>query len=281
MRIGFLMRHYRTADRGHMPEVAAILAAWGVTVQRIHLSERLIDMSTVRVEHDLYVLKDKSDLAMSVAASLHVAGAFVLNPYPVSAMLRDKIATSYVLHAAGLPVPATFVASHPEQLRPALEEGPLVVKPHRGSRGEGVCIVRNAQELLALPPITGPLFAQRYHPPDGRDRKLYVIGGELFGVKRVWPPRAYEDKLGEPFTPSAELTDIAQRCGAAFGIDLFGVDIVESEAKPYVVDMSSLPGFKGVPDAAQRLATYLYDAAERMLTSAPAVAGPSAAMASR
>ena len=48
-----------------------------------------------------------------------------------------------------------------------------------------------------------------------------------------------------------------------FGIDLHGVDIIESEGQPYVVDMSTMPGFKGVPDAPLHLAEYFYDAAKR------------------
>src|SRR5207247_9306136 len=55
----------------------------------------------------------------------------------------------------------------------------------------------------------------------------------------------------------------AVRCGQAFGIDLYGVDIIESEGKPYVVDMCSIPGFKGVPDAVPLLTRYFYEAAER------------------
>src|SRR3989442_1620181 len=55
----------------------------------------------------------------------------------------------------------------------------------------------------------------------------------------------------------------ALRCGRAFGIDLYGVDFIESAGKQYVVDMSSIPGFKGVPDAPSHLANYFYAAAER------------------
>ena len=53
------------------------------------------------------------------------------------------------------------------------------------------------------------------------------------------------------------------RCGEAFGIDLYGVDTIERDGTPYVVDMNSIPGFKGVPDAPLRVARYLYAAAER------------------
>jgi ribosomal protein S6--L-glutamate ligase len=72
------------------------------------------------------------------------------------------------------------------------------------------------------------------------------------------------EKHGELFTPTPELCEIALRCGWAFGIDLYGVDIIESEGKPYVVDIDSIPGFGGIPDAPSHLAAYLYRAAERV-----------------
>ena len=122
---------------------------------------------------------------------------------------------------------------------------------------------------------TGPIFAQRYHEPTGRDRKLYCMRGQLFGVKRVWPVRSYDDKLDESFTVTPELREIALRAAEAFGIDLFGLDIVLSEGRPYVVDVNPFPGFKGVPDAALRLADYLYDALRRATQSPSLVAAPS------
>src|SRR5207245_2157105 len=162
----------------------------------------------------------------------------------------DKIVTSRILQAAGVPTPATYVASRAEELAPLLDAGPLVLKPHQGGGGYGVRFVRSAAELAEVPyDRHAPVFAQRYHAPQGRDRKIYAIGGRLFGVKKVFPPRTEAEKRGEPFTLTSELRDIALRCGRAFGIDLYGVDVIESEGTPYVVDMCSVPGFKGVPDA--------------------------------
>ena len=244
------------------------------SVRRAPTSAVTRHLSRLRVEHDLYVLKAKSDIALSIAACLHAHGATILNSYPVSVTLRDKIVTFEALEAAGVPVPKTYVASRPNQLTRPLEEGPLVVKPYRGSRGEGVRVVWDAEELDSLPSGSEPIFAQRYHKPEGRDRKLYCIDGQVFGVLRVWPARTYEEKLGEPFTVTAELRDIALRCGEVFGIDLFGLDVIESNGKAYVVDVSSFPGFKGVPDAALRLAEYIYSAADRALEERGPVAVP-------
>src|SRR2546422_627087 len=193
-------------------------------------------------------------------------GAAIVNPYPVTVAIRDKVIAARILGAAGAPMPATYVVSPPDLLTPLLNVGPLVVKPYDGTCGLGVRVVRNEAELFAEPRAAHkppPILAQRYHPPGGRDLKIYVIGERLFGVRKVFPARTEAEKYGEPFTPTAEQRDITLRCGRAFGIDLYGVDFIESEGKQYVVDMSSIPGFKGVPDAPSHLANYFYAAAER------------------
>ena len=187
-----------------------------------------------------------------------------MNPYPVTVSLHDKIIAFQILNAACVPTPATYIASHAEQLAPLLDDGPLVLKPHQGGGGYGVRLVRSPAELTTIPyDRHTPLFAQRYHAPQGHDRKVYVIGDRLFGVKKVFPRRTEEEKRGEPFDLTSELCEIARRCGQAFGIDLYGVDIIESGGKPYVVDMDGIPGYKGVPGAPQLLAGYLQRAAKR------------------
>ena len=246
-----------------MPTVVRALADAGVVVEVIHPVEQAVDLSRVRVEHDLYVLRRMSGLALSLAGALHEAGATIVNPYPASAALHDRIIATRTLQLADVPVPATYVAADAAALAPQLEDGPLVIKPHHGGRGHGVRIVRSAAELAEIDTGREPVFAQRYHPPRGRDRKIYVIGDQVFGVKKVFPRRTEEEKQGEPFTLTPQLRDIAERCGRAFGIDLYGVDIIESEGTPYVVDMCSIPGFKGVPDALRLLTQYFHAAAER------------------
>jgi ribosomal protein S6--L-glutamate ligase len=252
-----------------MPEVIQLLQDWGVTVDTLYPEEQIIDLAQVRVEHDLYVLKSGTDLALSLAGALHANGATILNPYPISEILRDKIISTRVLQAAGIPTPDTFVTGQPKQLAPLLKRGPLVVKPYRGSEGRGVQVVHSVNELADITTNEDLVFAQRFHEPDGRDRKIYVIGGQVFGVMRVWPARTYEQKIGEPFTITPEIHEIALRCGRAFGLEVYGLDIVESDGRPYVVDVSSFPGFKGVPDAALRLADYIYTTGQRVMSGAP------------
>jgi len=270
MKIGMLMlRHPPTRISPIMPEVVRLLQSWGCEVEIIYPEERVTPLSHVHVEHDLYILKSGTELALSLAGALHAVGARILNPYPVAATMRDKIASMRVLEAAGVPVPETYVTSHSRRLASLLDAGPLVLKPYRGSQGRGVHVIWDADELDDVSNDEGPVFAQRYHTPEGQDHKIYVIGEQMFGVKRIFPARTYEEKTGQPFTITHELREIALRCSRAFGVELFGFDVIISGGRPYVVDIQSFPGFKGVPDAELRLADYLYAAAQRAVNGEP------------
>jgi glutathione synthase/RimK-type ligase-like ATP-grasp enzyme len=272
MRIAFVMQG---PARRHpvWSEVGDRLTDRGAGVDFLFPDAGLTDLGHIRVDHDLYVLKSGSPLALSLGGALHAAGAGILNPYPVAALCRDKIVTSHVLRAAGVPTPDTWVTEQREQLPSLLEGGPIVVKPYRGSRGVGVQVVTAPDEIDALEADAGPLFVQRYHAGDGHDRKLYCIAGEVFGVKRVWPARTVADKLGEVFEPDDELVRIAHGCSRAIGADTFGFDVVYSDGRPYVVDLSSWPGFKGVPDAHARLADAIEAAARRALRGEAVTSG--------
>jgi ribosomal protein S6--L-glutamate ligase len=263
LRIGFLVSSRYAQSTSHVPAVMRALAEAGAVVDVIHPVRRALELSDVRVACDLYVLKKMSRLSLSLAGVLHAQGATIVNPYPVTVALRDKIVTARILDAAGVPTPPAYVAVHPHELAAFLDAGPLIVKPYQGSDGVGVRVVRNRAELASVRAGRDPVFAQRYHQPAGRDRKIYVVGDQLFGVKKPFPATTAAEQRGEPFTPSPELCDIARRCGQAFGIDFYSVDIIESEGKPYVVDMCSIPGCGGVPDAPRHLASYLLAAAER------------------
>lgn len=250
----------------NMQQMVQLLSDRGVTLQLIYPEKQLTDLSQVRVEHDLYLLKSGTEPALSLGGALHVLGAVTLNPYPVVQMLRNKVIVMRALQAAGVPVPDTYMTCDAADLVPLLEAGPLILKPYRGTRGRGVSVV-SRPEGLSAPADEELLLAQRYHAPDGdgQDHKIFRIGERIFGIRRVWPIRTYEDKVGQPFEPSPELRDIAIRCGEAFGIDLYGLDIVMSEGRPYVVDLNKFGSYMGVPDGPRLLADYVYAAAERAM----------------
>ena len=126
-----------------MEAVIALLTERGVAVKCIYPDKQTMLLSAIRNEADLYMLKSGSEMALGLAGCLHNLGAKIINPYPTVAMLRNKIIVTQALHAAGIPAPATYVTAKAEELRPILGQGPLLLKPYRGSRGVGIRVVRD------------------------------------------------------------------------------------------------------------------------------------------
>ena len=236
-----------------VPDLVAALAARGCRVATVDPDAGCFDLAGLEPRSDVYVLKSGTEAALSFAGALHARGAHLVSPYPVAAACRDKIVQTRVLVAAGVPVPEAWLTTDPARMAPVLAGGPLILKDPRGSQGRGLAVVHAAEELRALP-AGSPWLAMRYHEPEGDDLKLYRIGDDVFGVERIFPARTYEEKLGRPFEVAGALRDLVLRCGDAFGISIYGVDVIRSRGRQWVVDMSSFPGFKGVPDAGSRIA---------------------------
>ena len=239
-----------------VPEMEARLQDLGCEVEIIDPDAGPVDLGAVRTDADLYILKSGTEAALSFAGVLHARGARVVNPYPVAAACRDKIVQTLVLAEAGVPVPQSWMTVAPMSLLPQLEDGPLILKDPRGSQGRGLEIVHDRDGLAALP-VGTPWLAMRYYRPEGEDLKLYRIGDEVFGVERIFPAKTYAQKLGRPYAVSDDLRDIVLRCGDAFGISVYGVDVIRSRGRHWVVDMSSFPGFKGVPAAGRRIVDHV------------------------
>src|SRR5438552_18243540 len=113
VRVGFLLPHYSQKSRSLMPDVVRALGESGALVDVIHPVDGMVDLSKVRVQHDLYVLRHTSGLSLSLAGALHALAAAIVNRYLVSAALRDNIIASPNFHAQGVRNPATYLASHP------------------------------------------------------------------------------------------------------------------------------------------------------------------------
>ena len=247
-----------------VPEMVERLQHLGCEVEVIDPDAAPVHLGAVRTDADLYILKSGTEAALSFAGVLHARGARVVNPYPVAAACRDKIVQTHVLAEADVPVPQSWMTVDPMALLPQLGDGPLILKDPRGSQGRGLEIVHDRDGLAALPGGT-PWLAMEYHRPEGEDLKLYRIGDEVFGVERIFPARTYAQKLGRPYVVSDELRDIVLRCGDAFGISVYGVDVIRSRGRLWVVDMSSFPGFKGVPAAGRRIVDHVVSRSDATL----------------
>jgi len=262
MKIGFLMKR---AEYAHstpvMEDVFKHLRKKGVKVQTIVPEEQLIDLGAIRPTLDLYVLRPGIELGLSLAGILHDQGANLLNTFPASTLVQDKVRVTHRLLEDSIPTARSFVAGDLKQAFDALRNS-LIVKPHRGSYGEGIRVFHEHDELPKAGERGGH-FVQEYHRNSGEDLKVYVIGDQVFAVRRKFPAHSYEDKLGVPVEVDDYLRTIALRIGQLFGLQVYGIDCIDTDRGLLVIDVNFFPGFVGVPNAAKYLSAYILECAEQ------------------
>jgi ribosomal protein S6--L-glutamate ligase len=203
------------------------------------------------VPHCLAVLTQMENLGIPLTASS-------------SAIRRskDKMACLQALCAAGVPVPPTALARQSPDEEWAVEEvggPPVVLKFLTGTHGVGVFLAESAESaksiLDAMWSLEKNLIVQRYiHIARGRDLRLFVVGDEVVAaIRRVAREGGFRSNLhhgGRPeaLDPSPELVQLALRSSTALGLDIAGVDIIESEDGPLVLEVNSSPGLEGIED---------------------------------
>jgi ribosomal protein S6--L-glutamate ligase len=276
MRLFFLLtRRVPPIPSPVLVRVCELLRARGFRIEGSIAEEALLRPDRLGVEHDLYVLKSHTELSLSVAGVLDTLGARLLNPYMSCMATQDKIVASRRLYAAGVPAPRSWVTADPALLRPLVEKAPVILKPHRGHRGAGISIVRTPRDLDRLELTKGPLLVQEYVRGTGEDLKVYVVGEQVFAVRKRFSRTSFA-RPGRPCRVVPEIEEIALACGRILGLGLYGLDVIEAERGPVVVDVNTFPGYKGVPGAAPLIAEYIEDYAHGRVPLAPPDLAPDA-----
>ena len=200
--------------------------------------------SALEPSFDFDVVFDRSLSYSRALVNLRVLadrGVATVNPVDVVENCGDKVRTSSLLQAAGLPTPATRVASTPEAALQAIEElgYPVVMKPTVGSWGRLVARINDrdaAEALLEHKSTLGSyqhsiFYLQRYVDKPERDIRAFVAGGEtLCAIYRRAPHWITNTARGAstencPVTP--EIDDLCRRAASAVGGGLVAVDLVE------------------------------------------------------
>ena len=107
------------------------------------------------------------------------------------------------------------------------------------------------------------VYIQEFIECDGIDRKIYVIGDKIFGIKRENPIYLYlrekPDSIDvdtirrENFTVSNDIKKLARILSKELKLKVFGFDLIKpiNKNQYYLIDLNDFPGFKGIRDIAK------------------------------
>ena len=210
---------------------------------------------------DIVLARGRSTEVLARLAAAEAAGVPTVNARAAIAAVHDKGHMGLRLQAAGIPVPATWIGSI-EQLRRRLPPSafPLVLKPVFGDNCRGIRVVDSAAQLAALPCEPQALIGQALVPNAGYDTKLYGIGQQVWAVRKASPLHAGAGGAATLLPLRPGWRELALRCGAAFGLELFGVDCIEQNGELQVIEVNDFPNYSGVPAADALLASHVENA---------------------
>ena len=190
---------------------------------------------------------------------LEERGVRVMNSPRTIERTVDKFWTSCLLEQCGIPTPDTVVCESPDEAMAAFRDlGDVIVKPLFGSMGLGM--VRVSDEEMAyrvfrtIETIRGVYYLQRTVDHEGRDYRVFVVGGRVLGAieRRSDGWRTNISRGGQALP--ARLTDgwasLAVRAAAAVGAEYAGVDLLPSrDGTTYVLEVNGIPGWRGLQEA--------------------------------
>lgn len=222
---------------------------------------------------DLVISRGRSPGLLCLLHLAEAQGIATINRRAAIGSVHNKAEIAITLSAAGVPTPPAYVGPIRELSRkiPA-DDYPVILKPVSGDDRIRMHVVPSALELARVSWPEPAALAQRFQEGSGYDSKLYVIGGDVWVLRkrsRLGDPPAAEGE--STFTdykalrvfPSSAMAVLALRCGALFGLDYYRVDCVETPDGPVVIDVTDFPNYSDVIGADERLADHALRCASR------------------
>jgi ribosomal protein S6--L-glutamate ligase len=168
-----------------------------------------------------------------------------------------------VLTQAGILVPSTVLTRNTQSLSSAIEavKGlPVVLKILRGTQGVGVMLVHSPVSLGSvldtLRTLDQDVIIQQFIVEGaGRDYRAFVVGDRVVAAMvRTAPQGEFRSNIhrgasAQVIQLSKKFEQTAVRAARSLGLQIAGVDLMESNEGPLVIEVNSSPGFEGIEKA--------------------------------
>jgi ribosomal protein S6--L-glutamate ligase len=200
---------------------------------------------------------------VAIARQFERMGTYVANTSDGILHSRDKLHATQMLSANHIPVPNTaYVRDWRDVQRAISQVGgvPCVIKATEGTQGSGVFLAYNEREATELAwellDKGNQVLVQEYIAEShGRDVRALVVGGKVVAsMRRRAHGREFRSNfhLGgsvENFDLPKDYARIACKAARLLGLDIAGVDLLESKRGPLLLEVNSSPGLEGIERA--------------------------------
>ncbi|MEO1299439.1 MAG: 30S ribosomal protein S6--L-glutamate ligase [Cyanobacteria bacterium J06636_16] len=218
----------------------------------------------------------------AVVRQFEMMGVFTVNESQAISRSRDKLRSLQILARRGISLPVTGFAHSTQDIDGLIElvgGAPLVIKLLEGTQGIGVVLAETYQAaksvIQAFRGLDANILVQEYiKEADGSDIRCFLIKDQVVAaMKRQGAPGEFRSNLHRGGSATQiELTSkersLAVRAAKAMGLQVAGVDLLQSKRGPLVIEVNSSPGLEGIEkttgiDVASQIVMYVEKSAMR------------------
>jgi ribosomal protein S6--L-glutamate ligase len=173
---------------------------------------------------------------------------------------RDKLRSLQILSRAGLGLPKTIFTNYSKNVKDIIQRAggaPVVIKLLEGTQGLGVVLAEtdNAAESVieAFNGLKIRVIVQEFvKEAKGADIRAFVVDGVVVGaMKRQGKVGEFRSNLHRGGTAqiiqlSEDEENAALKAAKAMGLGVCGVDLLQSNHGPLILEVNSSPGLEGI-----------------------------------
>jgi ribosomal protein S6--L-glutamate ligase len=197
---------------------------------------------------------------LSVVNQLDMMGVPVCNNAIPIARSRDKLRALQLLTRFGIDIPRTAMVRFRDEVPAAVEMIgglPCIIKLIRGTQGVGVMIASTMEEVTGMLDTLWTLgqeilLQELVAESRGKDVRALVIGERVVAAMRrtarAGEFRSNIHRGGEatPLDLPRQYVEAALKATRVMGLEVAGVDMLESRGGPKILEVNSSPGFEGL-----------------------------------
>ncbi|MCB0754170.1 MAG: 30S ribosomal protein S6--L-glutamate ligase [Flavobacteriales bacterium] len=179
---------------------------------------------------------------------------------------RDKLRSMQILSRAGLGLPKTGFTNYSKDVAGLISQvggAPVVIKLLEGTQGVGVVLAETkkaAESVLeAFHGLKARVIVQQFiKEAGGADIRAFVVDGVVVGaMKRQGKEGEFRSNLHRGGTASLislseEEENAALKAARVLGLGIAGVDMLQSNSGPVIMEVNSSPGLEGIEGATQK-----------------------------
>jgi ribosomal protein S6--L-glutamate ligase len=200
----------------------------------------------------------------AVVRQFELMGAFSAVTSQAIVRSRDKLRSLQILSKNGLGMPKTaftnFSKGGEKQLIEQVSGAPVIIKLLEGTQGLGVVLAETkkaAQSVVeAFHGLKARIIVQEYiKEAKGADIRAFVVNGKVVGaMKRQGAEGEFRSNLHRGGVATIIKLSRAEKQAAlnaakALGLDVAGVDMLQSARGPLILEVNSSPGLEGIEGA--------------------------------